>query len=89
MSTDTFVRPLGDGPCTPSQIYLGIPPLVGTMGKSEVEHAAAMIVRALAKRGNTWREISNEEIFAVAREDDEVMIQTGRDCQSKRRCQPY
>jgi len=72
MSTDAFVKPIGEGPVTPSQIYLGIPPLVGMMGKAEIEFAAAMIVRALAARGDTWREISNDEIFAVAREDDEA-----------------
>jgi hypothetical protein len=54
----------------PSQVVLYAPPLVGTMHKAESEFGAAMIVRALAKRGDEWRPIPSAEVFEVAREDD-------------------
>lgn len=46
----------------PSQIYLGVPPLVGTMEKSEREYAAACLVMAMATNGDTWRPIGPQEM---------------------------
>lgn len=50
----------------PSDIdVFGVPPLVGTMGKSEVELAAAILVRVLALNGDIWRAVSLQEAAAV------------------------
>jgi hypothetical protein len=46
----------------PSDVVLGIPPLCGTMGKSEIEVAAAIVVRALAIHGDAWRELTEAEM---------------------------
>lgn len=54
----------------PSQVELIVPPLVDTMHHAQTEFAAAMIVRALQRRGDTWRPITTAEVFEVAREDD-------------------
>ncbi len=48
-------------PKLPSHIVLIAPPLVDTMKNANTEHAAGMIVRALQRRGNTWRAISSAE----------------------------
>jgi hypothetical protein len=41
----------------PSQIVLFIPPLVGTLGRSELEAAAAVMVSYLAEHGDEWEPI--------------------------------
>ncbi len=41
----------------PSDVFLGAPPLVGTMEHSEVEHAAALLVRTCARHGDAWRDV--------------------------------
>lgn len=59
-------------PFKPSQVDLGIPPLVGIFGRAEIEHAISMVVHALAETDNTWRGISWSEIQAVLRADVEA-----------------
>ena len=56
----------------PSDVVLAVPPLTGTFEKSEAECAAALIIRALAATGDTWRPIMWEEITAVLRADMEA-----------------
>lgn len=44
-------------------------PLIDICGKVEREVAVAFVVRALALRGDTWRQITHEEVMAVLRQD--------------------
>jgi hypothetical protein len=53
----------------PSQVYLGIPPLTATMGHAEAEFAAALVVRTLAVKGDTWRAVGWREIEEVVTAD--------------------
>lgn len=39
----------------PSSLRIAIPPFVGTLGSSEIEHAAALIVRACQVRADKWQ----------------------------------
>ena len=53
----------------PSDVILGHPPLIGTMGRSEVEVAAAIVIRCLALEGDTWT-MSEEAMVAAFEEND-------------------
>lgn len=54
-------------PFKPSHVALTTPPLTATMGKTEVECAAAVIVFALARGGDEWRPITAKEVGGVIR----------------------
>lgn len=49
----------------PSQVVLGTPPLTATMGKSEVEFAAALLVRVCHARGDVWAAQSPRDVQDV------------------------
>lgn len=49
----------------PLDVVLLTPPLVGTMERSEVEQAAALLVRTLQATTNTWRGLQPKEIGEV------------------------
>ncbi len=54
----------------PSQVFLNtVPPLTATMGKSEAEAAAAMLVRAMQVRGDAWAQVFPKEIGEVLKAD--------------------
>lgn len=53
----------------PSSIRLGLPPLVGTLGSAEIEHAVALLVRACHVRGDRWAPMLWEELQDVLRAD--------------------
>jgi len=53
----------------PSQVVLGVPPLVATMGCAEAEFAAALIVRACHALGNAWQPIAWKQIREVVLSD--------------------
>lgn len=47
----------------PSEVFVNtVPPLTGTMEHAECEHAAAILVDALAVKGDTWREITIRDL---------------------------
>ncbi|MFL5303049.1 MAG: hypothetical protein ACJ79R_22185, partial [Anaeromyxobacteraceae bacterium] len=52
-----------------SQVVLGVPPLTGTMGHSECEHAAAIIVRVCQVRGDRWQPVSPAMLGEVINTD--------------------
>ena len=56
----------------PSQVVLGAPPLTGTMGKSEAEHAAAVIVRVCQANGDTWQPVGWKTVASVLTADVEA-----------------
>lgn len=63
----------------PSQVFLNeIPPLVGTMGRSEIEHAAALLVRACQVRGDVWAPVAPTDMGAVLTRDLESDIDPWR-----------
>ena len=39
---------------TPADVRLLTPPLVGTLGRSEIEYSAALVIRALQIAGEGW-----------------------------------
>lgn len=50
----------------PSQVqFSSFPPFVGTFDRTETECTAAVIVKTLALRGDTWRAIDCSELAAV------------------------
>lgn len=52
----------------PSKISLNSsPPLIGTLGKAECEHAAACLIRCYQVKGN-WEPITHQEFYLMARE---------------------
>lgn len=53
----------------PSQIRIDAIPFVAAFGKSEAEHAAACLVRALQVKGDTWRPIPMAEVADVIESD--------------------
>lgn len=53
----------------PSQVVLHKVPLVGTMGKAEIELTAAYLVRACVVLGDQWQAVTIREIVRVTRED--------------------
>lgn len=55
----------------PSDVRLGIPPLVGTMGRAELEHAAALFVRTLAYHGDEWGSLSPDQMAEMIEADIE------------------
>lgn len=59
----------------PSQVHLGAPPLTGTMGKSESEHAAACLVRVCQARGDTWAAHAWATVAKVITEDIEASLE--------------
>lgn len=57
----------------PSEVVLGPDvPLVGTLGKAEFEHAAAMLVRACQVLGDKWQPVDPDEGIEVFRKDVEA-----------------
>lgn len=52
----------------PTDIYLGLPPLVGTFGRSELEHAAAVLVMAMQLR-DVWEPITWEDVEKAIEKD--------------------
>lgn len=53
----------------PSQVRLGPVPLVATMGKAEVELAAAYVVRACVVLGDKWQAVPLDELIRITTED--------------------
>lgn len=54
----------------PSQVQLAPDaPLVATMGRAELEHAAAMIVRACQVSGDVWQPIAPTRMGVVINDD--------------------
>ena len=53
----------------PSEIMIGVPPLTGTLGRSEREAAAEAIVMTLARGGNEWRPVNPREVAQMVRAD--------------------
>jgi len=51
----------------PSQVYLGVPPLVGTMRKSEIEGAAALVIATCAVNGDAWQAVTPKLIGELLR----------------------
>ena len=56
----------------PSDVVLYVPPLTGTMGRSEAEHAAAVIVRTCAATGDKWRAVEWSEVADVLKAEVEA-----------------
>jgi hypothetical protein len=55
---------------TPADVFLNtVPPLLATMGKSEAEAAAAMLVRAMQVHGNVWAPMLPRDMGLVLRAD--------------------
>lgn len=65
----------GNPKFTPSQVRLGIPPLVGTMERAKREFAAALIVRACQVNGDTWGPVELRALGLVIKDD----IDAGRE----------
>lgn len=59
----------------PSQVVLTVPPLAGTMGRSEREHAAAIIVRVCQVKGDVWRAVTWAEAKEVLKSDLDAGIE--------------
>lgn len=53
----------------PSDVPLYGVPLTDTFGKTEMEVAAALLVRTLQRGGDTWRPVPSEELLAAAKAD--------------------
>lgn len=53
----------------PSQVRLDIPPLVGTMGIAQCEHAACMLVRACQVSQDTWAAHTPRSLFSAIEAD--------------------
>lgn len=53
----------------PSAIRIVVPPFVGTLGSAELEHAAALLVRACQVRGDRWQAMTYEEMEEVLKVD--------------------
>jgi hypothetical protein len=66
----------------PSQVVLHRVPLVGTMGKAEIELAAAFLVRACVVLGDQWQAVRVSELARIAKEDfaacNEPMLSWGK-----------
>ncbi len=56
----------------PSDVILTTPPLIGTMGRSEREHAAALLVRCCQVNGDEWQAVSPKMIGDVIESDIEA-----------------
>jgi hypothetical protein len=55
----------------PSDVVLHAPPLAGTMGKAEREHAAALMVRACQQYGDEWGAVPWSAVKSVILADVE------------------
>lgn len=66
---EVAVTEIAAGSFAPSQVRLVGLPLTGTLGKSELEAAASMIVRALQVTGDTWRAVTLDEVLDAVRTD--------------------
>lgn len=53
----------------PSAIRILVPPFVGSLGSAELEHAAALLVRACQVRGDRWQPMLYDEMEAVLKDD--------------------
>jgi hypothetical protein len=54
----------------PSQVFLNtVPPLTATMGRSEREHAAALLVRTCQVKGDAWQPVTPAMLGEVLRAD--------------------
>lgn len=55
----------------PSDVDLNgsFPPLIDTLGQTELEMAASMLVRACAVRGDSWQPISPQQLGIVILDD--------------------
>ncbi len=62
----------------PSQVQLVVPPLAGTMGRAEVEFAAALIVRACQVLGDRWQPISWKQSVEAFKADRDAGREFGR-----------
>ncbi len=56
----------------PSDVVLTTPPLTGTMGRSEREHAAALLVRCCQVNGDEWQAVSLKMLSDVIESDIEA-----------------
>lgn len=60
----------------PSDVFLvAFPPLVGTMGKAELEAAAAMLVRACQVNGNEWSPRSPMDVGLALKADIDAGVE--------------
>ncbi len=59
----------------PSEIVLGVPPLVGTMGRAVAEHAAALMVRACVRNGDRWQEMTPPMVGEAMKADADEKIE--------------
>lgn len=62
----------------PSDVTLMIPPLTGTMGKSEVEYAAALIVFVCTAKGDAWQPVTFADVRAAAKEAESAAAPSAR-----------
>lgn len=54
----------------PEDVFINtVPPLVGTLGKSGVESAAALIIRACQVNGNEWKGVDLASLKAIIDKD--------------------
>jgi hypothetical protein len=61
---------MADPTFKPSQVFLNtVPPLTGTMGRSEREHAAAILVRVCQVKGDAWQAVTPKILGEVLRAD--------------------
>jgi hypothetical protein len=73
----------------PSQVFLNaVPPLVGTMGKTEAEVAAALLVRACHVRGDAWAPVRAEEMGRVLSADLEAKTEPWASLDRNPFCKP-
>lgn len=56
-------------PFKPSEVFLTVPPLVGTMLHSECEHAAALLVRGCQALGDSWQALTWEQVSRIIKAD--------------------
>jgi len=60
----------------PSDVVLNhIPPLVGTLGRSESEAAAALLVRACQVRGDKWAPVAAEDLGETLSADLDARVE--------------
>jgi len=59
----------------PSHVVLAVPPLTGTMGRAEREHAAAIIVRTCQVQGDEWKSVTEDQVMAMLTADLEAGTQ--------------
>lgn len=70
-------------------MYLNaIPPLVGTMRKTEAEIAAALIVRACHVRGDRWQPLRPDDLGTVIKADLEAKQEPWASLNTNPFCRP-